>query len=65
MKTILTLIIIVFLLVNGIFWGTFGHKTHCRVAKAMGIVCIRHTYHKIIGAVCALLAAILAVKLYF
>jgi hypothetical protein len=63
--TILPLVIIVILLINAIFWGTFGHKAHCRVAKAMGIVCVRHTYHKIIGAVCAFLAAILAVKLYF
>lgn len=65
MKTILSLIIIATLLINAIFWGTFSHKAHCRVAKAMGIVCVRHTYHRIIGAVCAILAAIIAAKLYF
>jgi hypothetical protein len=63
--SILPPIIIVILLINAIFWGTFGHKAHCRVAEAMGITCVRHTYHRIIGAACAILAAIVAVKLYF
>lgn len=65
LSTTISIALIVTLLINAIFWGTFGHKAHCRVAKALGIVCVRHTYHKIIGAVCAFLAAILAVKLYF
>jgi len=60
-----SLILIAFLLINAVFWGTFDHKAHCRVAKAMGVTCIRHTYHRLIGAVCAILAAIVAVKLYF
>jgi hypothetical protein len=63
--TMLSIALIAILLVNAIFWGTFGHKAHCRVAKAMGVACIRHTYHRIIGAVCAILAAIVAAKLYF
>jgi hypothetical protein len=65
LATVLSYACIAILVCNAIFWGLLSHKTHCRVSGALGVTCVRHTYHQATGAVCGALGLILATVLVF
>jgi len=48
----LSLIVTVFLVLNGLFWGLLSHSIHCDVAASLGIKkCPPHWVHLMIGLV--------------
>lgn len=54
-------IIVVFLIVNAIFWGLMPHSLHCQlVAKFTSAQCPPHIFHILFGIICFILAAILS-----
>lgn len=59
MNWILKYSLLVFLLVNAVFWGLAPHGTHCKVTGIFGGKCIPHWIHQSIGAICMLLMIVL------
>ena len=50
-----------FLVINALFWGLFGHHTHCEVAALAGIkTCPPHWMHIGVGVVSFLGAVVVA-----
>lgn len=37
--------------VNALFWSLAPHTQHCKVAKQIGVKCIEHNYHLMMGVV--------------
>ncbi len=52
MNSILKNIILVFLIINALFWGLFEHTSHCQVMSYVTDKCLPHYIHLIIGIVC-------------
>lgn len=44
-------IVTVLFLANSLFWSLGSHKNHCNVANQIGIKCIPHNYHLLMGVV--------------
>jgi len=38
-------------LVNALFWGLGNHRQHCDLAKRVGVKCVSHNYHMMMGVV--------------
>ena len=50
MHSPLSIGILVFLLVNAVYWGLFPHATHCKLITSLGVSnCPPHWVHLIIG----------------
>ncbi len=60
MNTVLKNLILVFLLVNALFWGLMSHKVHCDFVAMFSNTCPSHTVHLIMGIIAFLLAVIVA-----
>ena len=59
-------ILVVFLVLNALFWGLFPHSTHCNaVAHIMGGACPSHTIHITLGVAMFLLAVYYTQRNYF
>lgn len=58
-------IIVIFLLLNAIFWSLFTHKQHCEIARMFGIQqCPSHWIHITFGIVCFILAILIKQRNY-
>lgn len=58
-------IIVMFFLINAIFWGLYDHATHCSVASMMGIKnCPSHTTHLLMGVISFMIAIYVQQKYY-
>lgn len=58
-------ILVLFFLLNALFWGLFPHDVHCRVVEGLfGAKCPSHSIHIAIGLISFLLAVYLAQKQY-
>lgn len=54
-------LLVAFLVINGIFWGLFPHRAHCKVAGVLGVKqCASHSVHITFGIVCAIAALVYA-----
>ena len=61
MGDILYHIIVIFLVLNAIFWGLGAHTQHCHVASMMGVKeCPSHGLHVGFGVVCFLVAVVIS-----
>ncbi len=50
--------LVLFLLINAVFWGLFSHKSHCELVKMFGIsYCPEHYIHLLMG-LCFYIAAV-------
>lgn len=58
-------LLIVFLIVNALFWGLYPHNIHCRVASMFMNSCAPHYVHVAFGVVCFLAAVSIAQKKLF
>ena len=57
--------IIVFLLINAVFWGFMPHSTHCQlVARLTDRPCPPHIVHLIFSVICFVMAIVLAQEEY-
>ena len=59
--------LIVFLVINSIFWGLFSHNSHCNLAKLLGIpnnLCPPHWSHILFALICFIIAIILSQRKY-
>ena len=52
MNSILKNVLLVFLIINALFWGLFQHESHCRLVSYVTNDCPPHYIHLIIGIVC-------------
>lgn len=52
---VLKTLIVLFLLVNALFWGLFTHETHCKLALRFVDKCPPHYVHLLTGIVSFLL----------
>lgn len=44
------MLIVIFLLINAIFWGLFSHESHCNLVSMMGVnTCPPHYVHLLMG----------------
>lgn len=53
---------VIFLALNGLFWGLDSHENHCVVAAKMGSPCATHKTHVTIGILCFLIAVYIQQK---
>ncbi len=54
-------ILVVFLIINALFWGLMSHDVHCNfVAKFSKAKCPPHTIHILIGFICFTLAVLIS-----
>jgi hypothetical protein len=59
-------LIVLFLILNALFWGLFPHSTHCLlVSKLTSMTCPPHFVHLIMGITFFVLAVLLANLDYF
>lgn len=50
-------IIVLFFVVNAIFWGLFSHSQHCSVAASLGVInCPPHLIHLLMGLISFIIA---------
>jgi len=56
--TVVNVVTAVFLL-NALFWGLGSHSDHCNIAKKIGVKCISHNYHLMIGIMFFLVTVVL------
>jgi len=59
MDSTLKNILLIFLIVNALFWGLFDHSMHCQLVSYFTDNCPPHYIHLIIGVVCFMLAVYL------
>ena len=59
MNSTLKNILLIFLIVNALFWGLFDHSMHCQVASYFTSNCPSHNIHLTIGIICFVLAVYL------
>jgi len=58
-------IIVIFLIINALFWSLFTHKQHCKLAEMFGIKqCPPHWLHISFGIVFFILAIIIQQRNY-
>lgn len=57
-------LLILFLVVNAIFWGLFPHKSHCKLASNFTSKCPPHYVHLLIGIISFIIAVYVAQKDY-
>ena len=59
-------LLVLFLIVNALFWGLFPHSIHCRLASYIGVQdCPSHWVHIGLGVVCFLAAVVVAQRHMF
>ena len=46
---VLALLVVVFLVLNALFWGLASHGTHCRLAAKLDVRCPPHCVHLLMG----------------
>ncbi len=62
-KSALKKVLIVFLLINALFWGLFPHSKHCKVASMIGISnCPAHWIHVYVMGLGSFVAALYLVQ---
>jgi hypothetical protein len=58
-------LLVVFLVLNALFWGLASHSQHCSVASALGVsACPPHWLHLLTGVVSFIAAVVLQHKTY-
>ena len=58
-------LLVLFFILNALFWGLFPHEVHCQVVEGtFGTKCPSHMVHIIIGIVSFLAAVYLTQKQY-
>lgn len=58
-------IIVIFLVINALFWSLFTHKQHCELAKMFGMTqCPPHWLHINLGIVFFILAIVIQQRTY-
>ena len=57
-------ILIVFLVINALFWGLASHSKHCEIANTLGIKCSPHYVHLLMGLVFFILSIYIKHKSY-
>lgn len=64
-ENIMYMIVLIFLVINALFWGLMCHQTHCKVAGYFGMKnCPPHYVHMLMGVVFFLLAIFIAQRKY-
>lgn len=59
-------IIVLFFIINGLFWSLANHKQHCDLGKLFNIkMCLSHGIHIIIGIISLLIAILIKQRKYF
>lgn len=62
---IIYIIIAILLIVNGLFWSLGSHKSHCNIAKYMGMKeCIPHYIHISSGIILYICGVIIVQREY-
>ncbi|QIG60043.1 hypothetical protein [Dishui Lake large algae virus 1] len=57
----LKLVLVLFFVLNALFWGLWPHSAHCGLAAAMGITkCVPHIVHITFGLLCFIIAVLIA-----
>lgn len=57
---VLKLLLVLFFLLNALFWGLWPHSAHCGLAAAMGVTsCVPHIMHITFGIVCFVIAVLI------
>jgi len=60
-------LLVIFFLLNAIFWGLFPHSSHCRIVYQLfgsNVKCPPHIIHISFGVICFLLAILFAQQEY-
>jgi hypothetical protein len=60
-------LLVVFFLLNAVFWGLFPHSTHCKTVSQLfgsSVKCPPHIVHLSFGVICFLLAILFAQQEY-
>lgn len=66
MEDILYDILVIFLVLNAIFWSLGAHSQHCHVASLMGFKdCPSHSLHISFGVLSFLLAVVISQRKFF
>ena len=60
MNCLLKNLLVVFLVVNALFWGLMSHKVHCDFVALFSNTCPSHTVHLVMGLIAFVLAVIVA-----
>ena len=59
-------IVVIFLVLNALFWALGTHSQHCHVASMMGVKdCPSHYLHITFGVVSFLIAVVISQRKYF
>ncbi len=60
MSELIKKLIIVFFVINALFWSLFSHNTHCKFASYFTNECPSHSIHITLGIVSFFIALIIA-----
>jgi hypothetical protein len=60
-----TNVLVAFLLINAVFWGLGHHDLHCQALSKVGVGCVDHKYHVVLGIICFVAAAYVQQRRYF
>ncbi len=60
MNAVLLNLLVVFLVINALFWGLMSHKVHCDFVTMFTNTCPSHTVHLFMGLIAFVLAVVVA-----